>query len=283
MAVVREVSSEEKTDSDSDGYDTSLIRVLKLDKSQTLMNIRTNGKIISWQPDTGTDQDLMDERQFRKFQKGQNQKIHLQPTDIKMYPYGSKTSLELLGCFDAKLQAGRHMVGTTIYVSKESSQYPLLSETSAQQLKLIKYNEEFLVKMVIEDKKRHTTASQRKGNEDDLRPIIKKIVQENDEVFTGKIGEYNGGQVQIIIDTSVNPVVQKSQPIPHNMSERAKRKVEQLLQQDIIEKVPENEARTWISPPVIAPKPDSNDIRFCVDIRMANHATKRPYAQIPTV
>ena len=55
MAVVREVSSEEKTDSDSDGYDTSLIQVLRLDKSQTLMSIRTNGKIISWQPDTGTD------------------------------------------------------------------------------------------------------------------------------------------------------------------------------------------------------------------------------------
>ena len=56
-----------------------------------------------------------------------------------------------------------------------------------------------------------------------------------------------------------------------------------LLAQDIIERVPDNEPRSWVSPPVIAPKPDSNDIRFGIDMRMANKAIERPYTQIPTM
>ena len=54
------------------------------------------------------------------------------------------------------------------------------------------------------------------------------------------------------------------------------------MKQDIIEKFPNDELRTWVSPPVVAPKPNGKDIRFCVDMRMANQAIKRPYTQIPT-
>ncbi|CAB3977109.1 Hypothetical predicted protein [Paramuricea clavata] len=60
-------------------------------------------------------------------------------------------------------------------------------------------------------------------------------------------------------------------------------KIQDLLDQDIIERVPDNQPRSWVSPPVIAPKPDSDDIRFCIDMRMANKAIQCPYTQIPTM
>ncbi len=45
--------------------------------------------------------------------------------------------------------------------------------------------------------------------------------------------------------------------------------------------MPEDEPRTWVSPPVIALKPKSSQIRFCVDMRAANKAIKRPSAKLP--
>ncbi|CAB4021005.1 Hypothetical predicted protein [Paramuricea clavata] len=86
-----------------------------------------------------------------------------------------------------------------------------------------------------------------------------------------------------MIDDSVTPVVQKQRRIPVNLSDRAESKIQDLLDQDTIERVPDNQPRSWVSPLVIAPKPDSNDIRFCIDMRMANKAIQRPYTQIPTI
>ena len=81
----------------------------------------------------------------------------------------------------------------------------------------------------------------------------------------------------------VQPVVQKQRRIPLNLSEKAENKIQDLLSQDIIESVPHDEPRTWVSPAVIAPKPGPEDIRFCTDMHMANKAIKHPYTQIPTM
>ena len=56
---------------------------------------------------------------------------------------------------------------TTIYVSKEKSQHPLLSEKSSQNLKLITYNEEFMVNRV---------RMMELNYEDNPRLIIEKIL-----------------------------------------------------------------------------------------------------------
>ena len=85
-----------------------------------------------------------------------------------------------------------------------------------------------------------------------------------------------------MIDDTIKPVVQKPRRIPYNLMDKAEAKLETLLNQDIIEKFPDDEPRTWVSPPVVAQKPNSDDVRFCVDMRMANEAIQRPYTQIPT-
>ncbi|CAB4026068.1 Hypothetical predicted protein [Paramuricea clavata] len=99
------------------------------------------------------------------------------------------------------------------------------------------------------------------------RQKIADMIMDNPEVFTGKIGKAKTNEVSLMIDDSVTPVVQKQRRIPVNLSERAEIKIQDLLDQDIIERVPDNQPRSWVSPPVIAPKPDSNNIRFCIDMR----------------
>ena len=86
-----------------------------------------------------------------------------------------------------------------------------------------------------------------------------------------------------MVDPASKPVIQKCRRIPFNLMGKAEEKVKQLLKQDIIERAPDNEPRRWLSPPVIAPKPGSDEIRFCIDMRMANTAIQRPYTQIPNM
>ena len=199
--------------------------------------------------------------------------VKLSPTNIKLFAYGGKTPLSVIGSFKAVLTAGDRTINTEIYVTSEPSAYPLLSEQSAKQLQLVQYNESFLVKQVSESGKKVLATARRQK--------IADMIVDNPEVFTGKIGKAKMNEVSLIIDDNVTPVVQKPRRIPFNLLDRAENKIHDLLDQDIIERVPDNQPRSWVSPPMIALKPDSNDIRFCIDMRMANEAIQRPYTQIP--
>ena len=202
--------------------------------------------------------------------------IQLKPSDIQLYTYGSKHCLSILGTFKATLTAGSKSHDTTIHVTAESSSNPLLSESSARGLELVQYNENFLVQNVVQE-------PCRKPIDGIKRKEVPAIVKENCAVFTGDIGKSVARQVDIMIDENVTPVVQRQRKIPLNLMEKAEEKISQLLRQDIIERYPDNEPRSWVSPPVIAPKPNSEDIRFCVDMRMANKAIKRTFRQIPNM
>ena len=270
-----------ETDTDSEG-DLKKIDILTLGNKVSLMKIQTNDQEVIWQPDTGTQRNVWDESHFRRFQKQCKRVIPLKTTSIKLFAYGSKIPLSVVGCFDAMLKAGDHEIKTEIYVTQESSTYPLLSESSAKSLGLIKYNESFLVKHLINDQKSLSDPC-RAMLHGVKRQEIADLIVSNSELFSGKIGKSTASEVTLMIDPSVQPVVQKQRRIPLNLSEKVENKIKDLLSQDIIERVPDDEPRTWVSPAVIAPKPGSDDIRFCIDMRMANKAIKRPYTQIPTM
>ena len=92
----------------------------------------------------------------------------------------------------------------------------------------------------------------------------------------GKLKDY---QLKVPIDTDVTPVIQPLRRIPYHLRDKLERKLDELVAQDIIEKV--NEPSFWISPVVVVPK--KNDIRLCVDMRQANQAVIREKYPIPTV
>ena len=256
---VRKVdTAERKADSsdteDSDGYLSKKIDVLRVGKNISLMKVLTDGTEIRWQPDTGTQKDIWDLSQLKAYEEMKGSRVELQTTDTRLFPYGSDTSLTVVGKFPANLRAGDKMVDTTIYVTKEESTHPLLSEESAIALGLVAYNQEFMVKQMVTDAKRMTQ---------------QEAMEKYPDVFADRIGKSVARQVEIMIDQTVTPIVQKPRRIPVNLLDKAEHKVNQLLEEDIIEGFPDNEPRTWVSPPVIAPKP-SGEIRFCIDMRLAN-------------
>ena len=82
------------------------------------MRVMTNEVEVLWQPDTGATKDIWDEPQLRKYERLSKSKVELQPTNVRLYAYGSKNSLTVLGKFEAKLEAGRYSTLSTIYVTK---------------------------------------------------------------------------------------------------------------------------------------------------------------------
>lgn len=90
-----------------------------------------------------------------------------------------------------------------------------------------------------------------------------------------------GVQVEIPIDVSVKPVWQPYRRIPVPLEKAVDEKIDELLQQDIIE--PVNEHSSWVSSMVIVPKAGSNEVRICIDMRRANQAIKRENHPLPVM
>ena len=231
-----------------------------------LVRVRTGDHDVIWQPDTAASRDIWSPKQLNEYEVLVNRKVNLRQSSVKLYAYGGHQPLKLRGEFRTTLAAGNKQIESSIIVTEEDSKHPLLSENTARELDLISYNPEYMVNKV---------------GEDTLRTEIQQILKENSEVFSGKIGKAKH-TVSIMIDPEVRPIAQKGRKIPYNLNQKAEEKLKQLLSEDIIEPVSSEEPKTWVSCPVIAMKPKSDQIRFCVDMRLANRAILRPNAKLPT-
>ena len=105
------------------------------------------------------------------------------------------------------------------------------------------------------------------------------LQQQFPEVFSG-IGKLKSKQVTLHVDPKVKPVAQPLRRTPFNLQEKVEKKIQELLDYDIIEEV--DGPTPWVNPVVIIPKAAS-DIRLCVDMRRANEAILRGRHPIPTV
>ena len=103
---MEEVVGESETD-DSDSFGTAKIEVLRVGGKPSLMKVDMNGHEVCWQPDTGTQKDIWDENQFRSFEEQCGISILLKPSNIKLYAYGSRQPLLVVGTFEATLSAGQ--------------------------------------------------------------------------------------------------------------------------------------------------------------------------------
>ena len=152
------------------------------------------------------------------------------------------------------------MMIATFYVAKGESCGNVLSLNTAQELGLVSIHVD---KLATKDR------------------ALETILQKNNEVFSG-LGKLNGEKIKLDIDQTKIPKAQPQRRIPYHIREKVKTALTELENQEIIEKVPENEATSWVSPIVAVPKKDGQ-VRICVDMRLANEAIRRVRHPIPTV
>ncbi len=109
---------------------------------------------------------------------------------------------------------------------------------------------------------------------------IKSLIEEYEDVFTG-IGKVPGS-VSLKIDKDVPPVVHPPRPIPVALRDAVKAKLDQLEQDDIIERIPIGTPTQWCSSLHVVPKKD-NSVRLTIDPRDLNKALVREYHPTNTV
>lgn len=173
----------------------------------------------------------------------------------KLYPYGSKKPLKLYGQFSAPVAVKNRVDTATFYVTESGSE-SILGMDTASQLSLIRIGPDV---NTLSDKPEE----------------CEKYV----ECFQG-LEKLKGYQMKLHIDEGVKPVAQPLRRIPYSLKKKVDKKIKELVEQDIIEKV---EGPTpWVSPIHVVPTND-NDIRVVIDMRRANEAIIRERHPIPTV
>lgn len=112
---------------------------------------------------------------------------------------------------------------------------------------------------------------------------IETIVEKYPSVASKKLGKLEGQMVKLHIDKSIPPVARKHDRVPVHLRGKVKDELERLIKNDIIGKVDNKHPTDWINPVIVVPKPNSDQIRLCIDMRRANEAIKRTRHVSPTV
>ena len=206
--------------------------------------------------DTGATINVIDQDTFAKM-KGPE----LRPTNIQAFAYTATKPVKFMGKFEALIETRKRVTVGTFYVTKTIDSGNLISSETAQELGLISLH---LHKV-----------STTKDNKLDA------ILHKHAKVFHG-LGKLKGDKVKLNIDKDHTPKAQPQRRIPFHIRADVQHALEELQQQDIIERVPEDQPTPWVSPIVAVPKKNGG-VRICVDMRLANEVIKRVRHPIPTV
>lgn len=106
-----------------------------------------------------------------------------------------------------------------------------------------------------------------------------ELIAKHQAVFEG-IGKLKDYQLKLHIDTDVQPVSQPLRRPAFDLREKIEKKLDELLHEDIIERV--GGPTPWVNPVVVVPKPNG-EVRLCVDMRCANKVIVRESHPIPTI
>ena len=220
------------------------------------INVKVCGHSFKMVVDTGATINVIDQETFAKMGN-----VKLQSTQTKAFAYDCTKPVQFSGKFNAAIETKKRFTVATLYVVKGSNNSGnLMSLSTAKDLGLISL---------------HINQVKTKDGS------IDNILQKHSKVFDG-LGKLKDTKISLSIDVNKAPKVQPQRRIPYHVRQKVKTALKELEEQDIIEKVPDNEGTPWVSPIVVVPKKDGG-VRICVDMRLANEAIQRTRHPIPTV
>ena len=184
----------------------------------------------------------------------------LQPSQNKIYLYGSVDPLLVLGTFTTSIKSNTITTTIELHVVKGTTGN-LLSYNTAQKLGLI-----------VMSVNTATVAEKTENSPDSLKEEFKSLF--------GGVGKVPNKMVKLHVDPEVIPRQQPHCRIPFRVQDAVEKELERLEELDIIEQV--GGPTPWISPIVVVPK-KSGAVRICVDMCEANKTIKREKHLMPTI
>ena len=221
-------------------------------KGNGMVQVLLGGVPLKMLIDSGASTNIIDKGTWEKL-KLERIKCKTQQCVKKLFAYGSKEPLELVGSFTANISVGEMEMDDEFVVIEGKGQ-PLLGRDTATRLGILKVG--FGVNMVNED-----------------------IRLEFPECFNG-VGKLRNYEAKLHIDETVQPVVQPLRRPPFSLRDKIETKLCELQEMGIIEAV--EGPSPWVSALVVVPK-GNGEVRLCVDMRQANAAVLRERYPIPTV
>ena len=243
---VRYVGSER----DEDEYAFTVNSVTSPEK----IEVTVGGVVVEMLIDSGASTNVIDKNLWSKL-KQDKIKCVSRKSDKKLYAYGSKQPLNVLGTFSALVRVERKEIEAEFVVINGEGA-ALLGRETAIQLGVLKLGTRICT----------VTSSE-------------TIMSDYKEIFEG-VGKLKDYQVKLHVNPDVPPVAQPVRRTPFSLRDKVKEKIEELVAMDIIE--PVEGLTPWVSPVVVVPK-QNDEIRLCVDMRRANEAIIRERYPIPTV
>ena len=218
------------------------------------IDVTVGGVEVEMLIDSGANTNVIDKNLWSKL-KQDKIKCVSRKSDKKLYAYGSKQLLNVLGTFSALVRVeGKEIEAEFVVINGEGA--ALLGRETAIQLGVLKLGTRIYT----------VTSSE-------------TIMSDYKEIFEG-VGKLKDYQVKLHVNPDVHPVAQPVRRTPFNLRDKVKEKIEELVAMDIIE--PVEGPTPWVSPVVVVPK-QNDEIRLCVDMRRANEAIIRERYPIPTV
>ena len=182
----------------------------------------------------------------------------LRPTHTRVFPYGERSPLPVLGMAKFELAYNSERLQATFHVV-EGKGGNLLGYRAAEKLRILSLAA-------------HVTTTKAGDGEN-------FFVNAYHDLFTGN-GKFTDTCVKLHIDETVTPKRQPHRRIPYHIRKDVEIELKRLEDDDIIEKT--DGPTPWISPIVVVPK-KSGAVRICVDMREANKAVMREKHLMPTL
>ena len=208
---------------------------------------------VRFLPDTGASVNIIDRSTYDIL--CQSGSYPLFETKTRVFAYGAEEPLKLRGYFNAKGMLNGVSTILAIYVLNARNCGNLLSKNSCQDLKIVEVCANVSVIPASDDK---------------ITEILDK--------FPSGVGRLKDFQLKLNIDESVKPVIQPPRRVPFSARAMVEKKLKELEEQDIIEKV--DEPTVWLSPVHIVKQSDK--VRMVVDMSIANKAIMRNRRVLPT-
>ena len=229
--VARENSPE---DDDDDAY-AFHINSLCLNQGCVTLPIDVGGVSVDFIVDSGCDSNIIDREMWEEC-KAKKTVCTSWLSKKRLYTYTSKEPLQVAGCFQAEVSVGERKTQAE-FVVIEGEGKPLLGRETSEQLGVLKIG-------VGVNSVKHGSDKENVGMEPDKEAMRQKVLRENRCTIRARQVERSPGGFKT--DPNVKPVAQPFRRTPFGLRKALENKIQNLIEQDIIE--PVEEPTEWVSP-----------------------------------